>query len=464
MRRRGLEGEGGRGSLPRREIWAAGRGGWGWAGRRVDRAARGRTEGGAAAVRDRSPAVPASPRSRLRPQAPRIQVRGAGKGRRRSPRLPRGPGKRGPWGSPRPLARPGPTCRGGLGAGAGVAELRAARAGRPGSGRVPSCHCDLAERGPDARPCHCFPGSSSREARLQASFLSRFPSFSCGLCNRAPPPSSPRELAGGPPARKVPGGEGWSHVRPLTGRLRTQAVRRASLLPSGPWRDPLRPREYLPRGELCLEDERPLAGQTPRSPGRVGPRRLLDARGPRTRFSRRTRRASPWPRRGHSSWTRTTASGPASSTCRGAASSRCSRTASCSSAWPSPSAPCGSCASTSRGWRRSVAAHLVPAGRGGGGGGGARPASLPPQRAQLGRAGRLHAPTGPGLIRRLRLSAPPNPGRLGVVWEVVAVTVACGVTSSSQLRDRQRCALPSGWKPMAYRSMVEPQRSPLGGA
>lgn len=193
-----------------------------------------------------------------------------------------------------------------------------------------------------------------------------------------PPPSSPRELAGGPPAGKVPGGEGWSHARRLTGRLRTQAGRPASLLPPGPWRAPLRPREYLPRGELCLEDERPLAGLKPRSPGRVGPRRLLGARGPRTHLSRRTRRTSPWPRRGRSSWTRTTACGPASSTCRGAGSSRCSRSASCSSAWPSPSALCASCASTSRGWTRSVPVRLVPAGRACVGAGGARPASPTP--------------------------------------------------------------------------------------
>lgn len=165
-------------------------------------------------------------------------------------------------------------------------------------------------------------------------------------------------------------------MRPLTGRLRAQAGRPASPLPHRPWRAPTRPREHLPRGELCLEDEGPLAGQTPRSPGRVRPGRLLEARGLRTRLSRRTRRASPWPRRGRSSWTKTTACGPVSSTCRGAASSRCSRTASCSFAWPSPSAPCGSCASTSRGWRRSVAAGLVPAG-GVSGGGLPRPPSHP---------------------------------------------------------------------------------------
>ncbi|XP_017895422.1 PREDICTED: uncharacterized protein LOC102173992 isoform X3 [Capra hircus] len=160
-------------------------------------------------------------------------------------------------------------CRGGRGRRAACSAGRQAGS----SGRVPSCHCDLAERGPDARPCHCSPGSSSLEARLRALFLSCFP-FPADRVTApppTPPPSSPRELAGGPPAGKVPGGEGWAHERRLTGRLRTQAGRPASLLPPGPWRAPLRPREYLPRGELCLEDEGPLAGLKPRRQAGSGP-------------------------------------------------------------------------------------------------------------------------------------------------------------------------------------------------
>lgn len=92
-----------------------------------------------------------------------------------------------------------------------------------------------------------------------------------------------------------------------------------------------------------------------------------------------------------------------------------------------------------------------PGPRGRGVGRRAPPASLPPLRAQHPPEPRSAAPRRPGgftppqdPIFSRGSGSQGGPGRLGIVWEVVVVTVACGVTSSSQLRGRQRCALRSG--------------------
>ncbi|XP_017895421.1 PREDICTED: translation initiation factor IF-2 isoform X2 [Capra hircus] len=304
-------------------------------------------------------------------------------------------------------------CRGGRGRRAACSAGRQAGS----SGRVPSCHCDLAERGPDARPCHCSPGSSSLEARLRALFLSCFP-FPADRVTApppTPPPSSPRELAGGPPAGKVPGGEGWAHERRLTGRLRTQAGRPASLLPPGPWRAPLRPREYLPRGELCLEDEGPLAGLKPRRQAGSGPgacwrravRGLTSLAG---RAARRHGRAG------------------------AAAAGRGRRPEGLRALRAEVRGPAGA-----QGVHRAAllgqarAPHAVPARA-------LREAGEAPSRP-----GGFTPPQDPVFFCGSGSQRPPPPPRrLGVVWEVVAVTVVCGVTRSSQLRDHQRCALRSG--------------------
>lgn len=413
VRRRGQQGQGagGGGAVAGRvKTWAAGRG-CGWAGRRVDRAARRQAEGGAAAVRDRSPRR-ARARAAASASGARFQVRGAGEGRRWSPRLPGGSGKRGPQGAPPPLS---PTRADAPRRGRG--RRAACSAGRQaGFGRVPSCHCDLAERGPDARPCHCSPGSSSLEARLRAPFLSSFPSFPADRVTAPPPaPSSPRELAGGPPTGKVPGGEGWSHARRLTGRLRTQASRPASLLPPGPGGAPCAPASICPRGELCLEDERPLAGLKPRSPGRVGPALAGGAR-PSGLTSRRTRRASPWPpgppaagrgrRPAGLRALRAEARGPAGA--QGCIVQLC---------LAKPERPVRFLREHFEAGQGQCPVRLVPAGRRVGAG---APAALPPQCAQLGQAppsaapsrpGRPTPPTGPRPAQAL--SAPPHPGSLG---------------------------------------------------
>lgn len=80
------------------------------------------------------------------------------------------------------------------------------------------------------------------------------------------------------------------------------------------------------------------------------------------------------------------------------------------------------------------------------------PASLPALRAQHRRKPPSAAPSRPGgfpppqdpSFSRGSGSGRAGAGRLGIFWEVVVVTVACGVTSSSQLRGHQRCALHSG--------------------
>lgn len=208
---------------------SAGRGrrGWGWIG-----AARGRTEGGAAAVRDplaRLPRARASPRSRLRPPAPRIQVRGSGEGS--VPETPAGreaPGSlafgeppppwpvrgRKPWSGGWGVGGPGrPGCV--LGAG-GLAGFRAVTVTWPSAGRT---------RGPAiVRRVHL-----PRRPVRGASFVFVSLSFPVEPV-RAPhvPPPSPRELAEGAPGTHCPPkGEGRTQVRP---HKRLGCTRRAPLL------------------------------------------------------------------------------------------------------------------------------------------------------------------------------------------------------------------------------------------
>lgn len=189
MGRGGASGESGK-------AWSA-VGGKGAAGLGVDR--RGAGAGGGRRRCSAGPARPPSPRPRVPAQPPPASgaahpgTRGWGGVCSGNPRRPGCPRKFGLRGAPAPLAGPGPEAVvGGLGGwGAGVAGLRARRWR---AGRVPGRHCDLAEREPNARPCHCSPGSSSQEARPRSFVCFCFPFFSGGACKSSPCP--PRHLPG----------------------------------------------------------------------------------------------------------------------------------------------------------------------------------------------------------------------------------------------------------------------------